>query len=239
MSPRAIDSLLTAHFAPAPGSFYEGVRRLLPGHLLVFEPGGWMCGGRLLELSAPFVAPPPPRDMKILFEDATAEVDWLLTEAVKRQLVADVPVGVFASGGIDSTPAPSKLVGPGTEGDSAFALGFREASHSELPHAEKAGRGARDPGDSDRVRADGAGRGGAGARHVRRAVRGRGGASDIRVGEGGEAEDHGGADGRRRGRDLRGATSTTWWLTGSSRCGWGGAPRRGRSWIGRGRCRRG
>ena len=136
VSPRAIDSLLTAHFVPAPGSFYEDVHRLMPGHLLVFEPGKT----RSLPAPWPFVKAPPPRDMRISFEDATAEVDRLLSAAVKRQLVADVPVGVFASGGIDSTLVLAKLRDLGQRDLSAFALGFREKTHSELPHAEKASR---------------------------------------------------------------------------------------------------
>jgi asparagine synthase (glutamine-hydrolysing) len=133
VSPDAIDSLLTAHFVPAPGSFYEGIHRLMPGHVLVFEPG-----------SAPkiraYVPPPPPRDMRISFEDAVAEVDRLLSLSVKRQLVSDVPLGVFASGGIDSTLLLAKLRDVGQKDISAFSLGFHEASHSELPHAEKASR---------------------------------------------------------------------------------------------------
>jgi asparagine synthase (glutamine-hydrolysing) len=131
VSARAIDSLLTVNFAPAPGSFYEDIHRLLPGHVLVFEPGK-------APVTRSYVPPPPARDMRISFEDATAEVDRLLTEAVKRQLVADVPVGVFASGGIDSTLVLSKLRDLGQGQISAFSLGFHEASHSELPHAQKA-----------------------------------------------------------------------------------------------------
>ncbi len=133
VSPRAIDSLLTVNFAPAPGSFYEDIHRLLPGHLLVFEPGR-------APVTKTYVAPPPPRDLRVSFEEATVEVDRLLTAAVKRQLVADVPVGVFASGGIDSTLVLSKLRDLGQARISAFSLGFHEASHSELPHAQKAAR---------------------------------------------------------------------------------------------------
>ncbi len=163
VSPEAIDSLLSAHFVAAPGSFYRDVHRLMPGHLLVFEPGrGPLSSARLAAeaeaagqavsedrrvavsgeapMLRPFVGAPPPRDLRISFEDATAEVDRLFTAAVKRQLVADVPVGVFASGGIDSTLVLAKLRDLGQKDISAFALGFREASHSELPHAEKASR---------------------------------------------------------------------------------------------------
>lgn len=133
VSPRAIDSLLTAHFVPAPLSFYEDVHRLLPGHLLAFEPGR-------APVTRAYVPPPPERDHHISFEDAVAEVDRLFTQAVKRQLVADVPVGVFASGGIDSTLILAKLCDLGHKDLSAFSLGFHEATHSELPHAERAAR---------------------------------------------------------------------------------------------------
>lgn len=133
IAPSAIDSLLTAHFVPAPGSFYQDIRRLLPGHLLVFEPGK-------PALTRSYVPPPPPRDLRISFEDAVAEVDRLFSLAVKRQLVSDVPLGVFASGGIDSTLILAKLRDLGQRDISAFSLGFAQASHSELPHAEKAAR---------------------------------------------------------------------------------------------------
>jgi len=133
VSPRAIDSLLTAHFVPAPLTFYQDVHRLLPGHTLVLE------AGRAPVVRA-YVAGPPPRDLRISFEDAVAEVDRLFGEAVKRQLVSDVPIGVFASGGIDSTLILAKLCDLGHRDISAFSLGFAEASHSELPHAERASR---------------------------------------------------------------------------------------------------
>lgn len=133
VSARAIDSLLTVNFVPAPGSFYEDVHRLLPGHVLVLEPGR-------APVTRAYVPPPPARDMRISMEDATVEVDRLLTAAVKRQLVADVPVGVFASGGIDSTLVLAKLHDLGQAQIKAFSLGFHEATHSELPHAQKAAR---------------------------------------------------------------------------------------------------
>jgi asparagine synthase (glutamine-hydrolysing) len=141
ISPRAVDSLLTAHFVPAPLSFYEDVHRLLPGHLLVFEPGRATSGQRsAAPVTRSYVPPPPPRDLRISFEEAVSEVDRLFTQAVKRQLVADVPVGVFASGGIDSTLILAKLCDLGQKDLSAYSLGFPQASHSELPHAEKAAK---------------------------------------------------------------------------------------------------
>ena len=138
-SPRAIDSLLTAHFVPAPLSFYTDVHRLMPGHVLVFEPGRPPSGDRGgAPVPRSYVPPPPPRDLRISFEDGAAEVDRLFTQAVKRQLVADVPVGVFASGGIDSTLILAKLCDLGSKDIAAFSLGFPQKTHSELPYAEKA-----------------------------------------------------------------------------------------------------
>lgn len=133
VSPHAVDTLMTVNFVPAPGSFYQDIHRLMPGHLMVVEPG-----------SAPkvrvFVSDPPPRDLKISYEDAVQEVDRLFSAAVQRQLVSDVPVGVFASGGIDSTLILAKLRDLGKQELSAFSLGFHEASHSELPYAQQAAK---------------------------------------------------------------------------------------------------
>ncbi|MEZ4294134.1 MAG: asparagine synthase (glutamine-hydrolyzing) [Polyangiaceae bacterium] len=130
-SRRAIDSLLTVNFVPAPHTFYEHIHRLKPGHLLVLEPGR-------PPVTRSFAPPPPERDLRISFEDAVAEVERLFTASVKRQLVADVPVGVFASGGIDSTLILERLRHLGRPRVEAFSLGFHEASHSEVPFAQKA-----------------------------------------------------------------------------------------------------
>lgn len=131
VSPEAIDSFLTVHFVPAPGSFYASVRRLEAATVLVKEHG---CEPSRRRFWRPEMAP----RRSVRFEEAEEQVDALLTAAVRRQLVADVPVGIFLSGGIDSTLLLTKLSRIAPPGIDAFSAGYREARFSELPHAAQA-----------------------------------------------------------------------------------------------------
>src|SRR5207302_373830 len=80
---------------PADHSILEGVRKLEPGHLLRSQ-GGRTSLRRYWDLR------PTPRRAVPPFEDAAVEVRSRIREAVRSHLVADVPVGAFLSGGIDS-----------------------------------------------------------------------------------------------------------------------------------------
>lgn len=72
---------------------YRGVRELLPGERAVFDESG-LCRERYWHLRAL-----PHRESA---EDTVAHVRWLVTDAIRRQLVSDVPLGTFLSGGLDS-----------------------------------------------------------------------------------------------------------------------------------------
>jgi asparagine synthase (glutamine-hydrolysing) len=86
----ALDAYLAFLYVPHPRSAFRGVKKLPPGHLLVYEDGRTTVSPYWsLEAS-----PEPPDDEQV----------WsLIEEAVKLRLVADVPVGAFLSGGIDSS----------------------------------------------------------------------------------------------------------------------------------------
>ncbi|HLE85669.1 MAG TPA: asparagine synthase (glutamine-hydrolyzing) [Thermoanaerobaculia bacterium] len=120
LDPDALHLLLNVRFVPAPWTLFEGIRQLPPGHLLVLEEGGeprlaqyhrWRFPGR----------------RRLTLDEAAEGFLEALTRAVERQLVADVPVGVFLSGGLDSSAvvAGAALDG-GTAGLSSFCLGFGE-----------------------------------------------------------------------------------------------------------------
>lgn len=93
----ALDCYLTMGFVPAPACILQGVRKLPAAHALEFDLGsGQAQVFRYWEL------PEPPVDTP----DETAlldQLEHLLADAVRRQLVADVPVGVLLSGGMDSS----------------------------------------------------------------------------------------------------------------------------------------
>ncbi|HEY4122196.1 MAG TPA: asparagine synthase (glutamine-hydrolyzing), partial [Byssovorax sp.] len=128
----AIDAYLTTHFVAAPGTFFEGLHRLPAGHVLVKELGR-------APVVAPFEARAVRRRAWVRFDDAVDEALALVKASVARQLVADVPVGLFLSGGIDSTLVLAALADLGRAGIPAFTASFADsAKHDELPFARVA-----------------------------------------------------------------------------------------------------
>jgi asparagine synthase (glutamine-hydrolysing) len=126
----AVDSVLAAQFVPSPGSFYRSIRRLEAATVLTLGLHGEPRSRR-------FWAPHPRRE-ELPFEVALEQVDHLFGQAVRRQRVADVPLGVFLSGGIDSSLVLAKLAEHGGPRLQAFCLGFGHAGYDEVPHARAA-----------------------------------------------------------------------------------------------------
>lgn len=111
-------------------TMYKKVRRVLPGHYLVWKDGGisqheyWDVRFGL--------DPAPQRTM----DDLADELEELLTDAVRLRLIADVPVGVFLSGGIDSSLIAA-LAAKVTQGSiRSFSIGFTEKKFDETKYAQ-------------------------------------------------------------------------------------------------------
>ncbi len=126
--PRRIDqaglsNYLTFGSAYDPLTLIEGVKALPPGHSLT-----WQKGTLSLSQYWDLVEESPSE------EQAEASLQPLLEEAVRMQLVSDVPVGVFLSGGIDSSALVSILSRGGFR-PSTFSIVFREAEFSEAEHS--------------------------------------------------------------------------------------------------------
>jgi asparagine synthase (glutamine-hydrolysing) len=115
--------LLGYEFVPAPATLFEGVRKLLPGCLLVLEADGRARLSRYWSLERREVEPT---------EEALTE---LLECACAGHTMSDVPLGAFLSGGIDSSTVVSFLSRSLPTALMTFALGYREASFSELEYA--------------------------------------------------------------------------------------------------------
>lgn len=115
--------LLGYEFTPAPATLFEGVHKLLPGCLLCLEADGRARLTRYWSLERREVEPT---------EEALTE---LLERACAQHTMSDVPLGAFLSGGIDSSTIVSFLSRALPAGLQTFALGYREASFSELEYA--------------------------------------------------------------------------------------------------------
>ena len=75
--------------------------------------------------------------LKIAEEEALAEVDRIFTSAFQYRMVSDVPVGVFLSGGYDSSIVSAILQKNNTQKIKTFTIGFHEEKYNEAPHAKK------------------------------------------------------------------------------------------------------
>jgi asparagine synthase (glutamine-hydrolysing) len=91
----ALQAFLTLRFVPSPNTLLEGIRRLPPGHFLVRELAS---GQDDLHCYTRY----PTDRFRGTLDDAVDAYSTLLSQALKRQLLSDVPVGIFLSGGVDS-----------------------------------------------------------------------------------------------------------------------------------------
>jgi len=134
----ALALYLRTGFVPAPASAFRDVVKLPPGGRLVLEGEGFVVD-RYWEVAPLLAASPLALDL----EAAAGALRAHLARAVRAALVSDVPLGLFLSGGLDST-AIAALARPAVEGELAtFALGFDVAGFDEREHAALAARALR------------------------------------------------------------------------------------------------
>jgi asparagine synthase (glutamine-hydrolysing) len=136
LDPDAIPAYLTFGYVPTPRTFFEGVRSLPPGHVLVFEPGGEPVVERYWEPPLADVNSGPHLGLSL--EDAAARVRSTLEEAVLRRLVSDVPLGAFLSGGIDSSAVVGIMASQIDRPVETFTIGFDDRDgFDERPYARQ------------------------------------------------------------------------------------------------------
>jgi asparagine synthase (glutamine-hydrolysing) len=126
---RALLEYMTLQYVPPPRSGFEGIRKIAPGAMLIWE------GGRERE-EVYWRLPVPPDPLTADPEQALGELDELLRDATRQRLRSDVPLGAFLSGGVDSSVVVSymaELVGQVR----TFSIDFPQAGFSEAAHARR------------------------------------------------------------------------------------------------------
>jgi asparagine synthase (glutamine-hydrolysing) len=120
-------------YAPGPYTFFSGIRKLQPGSYLTWQAG-------VMKTHRYWTAPEETaRDWTPPAEPIAAFLD-VFDEAVRLRLRADVPLGAFLSGGLDSTAIVATLAHLGAPNLRTFSIGFRDDPASELPAAAETAR---------------------------------------------------------------------------------------------------
>lgn len=140
----AASSYLRWNYIPAPSSIYQGIYKLIPGTFLQLKPTNlqqktlpspveyWsLAGAARCGVEKPFAGN---------FRDAVDELESLVRQAVQLQSVADVPVGAFLSGGIDSSTVVAMMQSATTSKVTTFSVGMPDTRMDESKHAEAVAR---------------------------------------------------------------------------------------------------
>jgi len=123
---------LVHEFVPTPRSIYAGMHKLPEASYLTYQSGGEPAIAGYWEL--------PLREIPTTLNEALPRLDALLQDAVQRRLISDVPLGVFLSGGIDSSTVAYYAQKASTQPIKTFSIGFSEASFDESTHARRVAR---------------------------------------------------------------------------------------------------
>jgi asparagine synthase (glutamine-hydrolysing) len=129
---RVLPEYLATGFAAGEETFYRGVRKLRPGHTLTWSRRHGVAHRRYWSL------PEMGTNTALTFEQAADEVRERLRAAVASHLMSDVPLGLFLSGGIDSSILAALMAPMVKEPIRTFSVAFDEPGANELPYARMA-----------------------------------------------------------------------------------------------------
>jgi asparagine synthase (glutamine-hydrolysing) len=131
LSPWALDSFLAFGSVAEPATLIDGVRALPPGAFLEFREGAYTIRP-YWDLS---IAPEESS-----FDTSVESIRPILRDAVRLMLIADVPVGIFLSGGVDSSALVALAAAASTSPVHTFTVTFDEAEYSEASYAAEVAR---------------------------------------------------------------------------------------------------
>lgn len=138
----AIALFIRYSYIPAPFSIYKGVRKLPPGCILQIQAGE----ASKQEVAQPYwslvetVLAGKVTPFRGEMQEAVDELEKLLKESVRGQMMADVPLGAFLSGGVDSSTIVALMQAESSRPVKTFTVGFHETGYNEALHAQAVAR---------------------------------------------------------------------------------------------------
>ncbi len=129
----ALTLYLRHNYVPAPWSIYRGIQKLQPAHFVAIADRGRtrtepQCYWNIRDVATHGVSDAPP-------DDLTDELEGLLHDAIGRRMMADVPLGAFLSGGLDSSTVAALMQAQSSRPIKTFSIGFHEDGYNEAKHA--------------------------------------------------------------------------------------------------------
>jgi asparagine synthase (glutamine-hydrolysing) len=138
ISSESIAWYLKYGYIPAPLSIYAEAKKLLPGTVIEISDAGRSMSDPIAYWSAvdafqkgsqnPFLGS---------FDDAVNQLDDLLTKVIRNQMLSDVPLGAFLSGGVDSSTVTAIMQKTSSTPIRTFSIGFEDKAYNEAPFAAK------------------------------------------------------------------------------------------------------
>jgi asparagine synthase (glutamine-hydrolysing) len=135
LDPAAIDAFFVFGYVPGPATVAPGIRQLPPGHFLIWERNEGRASERRW-----WSPPKSPVRLREPFSALAAEAEDLFKESVRTRMLADVPIGVFLSGGIDSTLVAVAAGRESTRPLKTFTIGYDVGSFDETARASRVAR---------------------------------------------------------------------------------------------------
>lgn len=125
----AIDAYLSYLCVPAPLTAFKQIRKLEPGHYLIWKDGQ-------IETKR-YWLPNFSNKIKISEEEAIEETTRIVRESTRLRMISEVPLGAFLSGGVDSSTVVALMAQESSQPVKTFSIGFEEQDFSELVYAKK------------------------------------------------------------------------------------------------------
>lgn len=132
LSLAALGAFLAHQYVPDTQCILKGVEKVQPGEYLILEGGTERERGRYWSL--------PDGEEEMPWPEAVARTRELVAQAVAKRLEADVPIGVFLSGGLDSSIVAARMAQAGPRPIRTFSMGFAEKRFDESPRARALAR---------------------------------------------------------------------------------------------------
>ena len=131
----ALSIYLRHNYIPAPHSIYKGINKLLPGSLFSFDIDLPIETGKISSYWS--LASVIDKRNSLTKEEGQNNFEKILRSSLKRQLHADVPVGVFLSGGVDSSLMAALMVEESSSSVKSFTIGFSDKKYNEAEYASR------------------------------------------------------------------------------------------------------